>query len=39
MKYLLLIQKKWKKVARYEENENSKRILFENLNGETIYEI
>jgi hypothetical protein len=30
MKYLLLIQQKWKKVAGYEENENSKQILFEN---------
>jgi hypothetical protein len=31
MKGLLLIQKKWKKVAGYEENENSEQILFENL--------
>jgi hypothetical protein len=31
MKCLLLIKKKWKKVAGYEENENSKQILFENL--------
>jgi len=31
MKYLLLIHKKWKNVAGYEENENSKQISCENL--------
>lgn len=37
--YLLLIKKKWKKVAGYEENENSKQTLLKTLNGETIYEV